>query len=66
MKQYTANKETIGQFRAIPPHVLENALYVDTDSCVYDHEPPEEVLQACPIVEEMTGQSLQDLKASGA
>jgi hypothetical protein len=62
MTRYTATKQTVEQFRRLSPMTLEGALHVDTESCVYDAEPPAEVLAACPVVTEITAGELADLR----
>lgn len=63
MKRYETTPDTIGRYRALSPMDLEGALYVDTDSCVYDTDPPSRVLAACAVATEITAEELADLNA---
>jgi hypothetical protein len=63
LKRYEATRQTTGAYRELSPAVLEYALYVDPDSCVYpDGGAPEEVIAACPNVSDITEQELAVLR----
>lgn len=61
LKKYASDRATVGAFRALSPLMLEDAAYVDADSCIYDESRvPDEVIAACPIVQDVTVVTCED------
>ena len=61
---YEATKETTGAFRAIHSDILSGAAVLDVDYAIYaeGESVPQEVLDTCPTVTEVSADVVADLR----